>query len=67
MAEPVKEAPKPAEEEKVFPAELKKRAKAEKQARRATQKEADGAPSGPPAANSAPTGEGSLKQQGEQK
>ncbi|KAM0722477.1 hypothetical protein Q7P37_001918 [Cladosporium fusiforme] len=73
MAEPAKEAPvatKP-EEEKVSPAELKKRAKAEKQARRAAQKEATGAPAGgPPTANGAPTGEASSSQQpkqGEQK
>ena len=58
MAEPAKEAPKPAEgEEKISPAELKKRAKAEKQARRAAQK-GEGAPAGgPPTANGAPTGE----------
>ena len=62
MAEPAKEAPKPAEEEKVSPAELKKRAKAEKQARRAAQK-GEGAPTGgPPTSNGAPTG--SSNQQG---
>jgi translation initiation factor eIF-2B subunit delta len=63
MAEPAKEAPKPAEEEKVSPAELKKRAKAEKQARRAAQK-GEGAPTGgPPTSNGAPTG--SSNQQGQ--
>jgi translation initiation factor eIF-2B subunit delta len=68
MAEqPPKEAPKPAEggEEKISPAELKKRAKAEKQARRAAQK-GEGAPAGaPPTANGAPTGERSSNQQGQ--
>ena len=66
MAEPAKEAPKPAEgEEKISPAELKKRAKAEKQARRAAQK-GEGAPAGgPPTANGAPTGERSSNQQGQ--
>lgn len=68
MAEPAKEAPKPVGEEKVSPAELKKRAKAEKQARRAAQKGTEGAPTGgPPTANGAPAGEGSSNQQGEQK
>ena len=63
MAEPAKEAPKPAEEEKVSPAALKKRAKAEKQARRAAQK-GEGAPTGgPPTSNGAPTG--SSNQQGQ--
>lgn len=74
MAEPAKETPVATEPEgeKLSPAELKKRAKAEKQARRAAQKEATGAPAGgPPTANGAPTGEASSNQQqprqGEQK
>ncbi|KAK3071820.1 hypothetical protein LTR53_007946 [Teratosphaeriaceae sp. CCFEE 6253] len=57
MSEPSKqtEQPKAAEESKVSPAELKKRAKAEKQARRAAQKEEpEGAPAQvSPATNSA--------------
>lgn len=68
MSEPAKEAPKPEEEQKVSPAELKKRAKAEKQARRAAQKGADGAPAGaPPTTNGAPPGEANSSHQGEQK
>lgn len=71
MSEPAKEPPKEApkaEEQKVSPAELKKRAKAEKQARRAAQKGTDGAPAGgPPTANGAPTGESSSGQQSESK
>lgn len=66
MAEPAKEVPKQ-DDEKLSPAELKKRAKAEKQARRAAQKESTGAPpGGPPTANGAPTGEAGSNQQSKQ-
>ena len=56
--EPKAETPAPAEgEQKLSPAELKKRAKAEKQARRAAEKEAKGLPTdgAPPAVNTRPT------------
>ena len=53
MSEPGKapEPSKPADEPKLSPAELKKRAKAEKQARRAAQKDQQGGPGGVPAVN----------------
>lgn len=55
MSEPTKaaEPAQPAEEAKLSPAELKKRAKAEKQARRAAQKEQPGGGSAPPPAPAA--------------
>ncbi|KAK5133324.1 hypothetical protein LTR08_007849 [Meristemomyces frigidus] len=70
MSEPAKapEPTKPAEEAKISPAELKKRAKAEKQARRAAQKGDQGDAEAPPApfTNGVPEEQQAQKQSGPQ-
>ena len=57
------EQPKPADEPKISPAELKKRAKAEKQARRAAQKEQEGAPAEAPTVTNGAPQEGKAQKQ----
>ncbi|KAF2161383.1 hypothetical protein M409DRAFT_59095 [Zasmidium cellare ATCC 36951] len=61
MSEQQKPAEAPQGEQKLSPAELKKRAKAEKQARRAAQKDQQG---GPPQESAAPNGEPKGTKQG---
>lgn len=65
MSEQQKPDAPASEEQKLSPAELKKRAKAEKQARRAAQKEQTGAPpSGPAAESAVANGEPKTPKQG---